>query len=79
MPRMRTRTIRRILMGASPRSEVCERLGISEQLGSDIALGKRIGATHTLVHIADVLGLSDRELGASVRENVEFSGRERLP
>ena len=57
-------------MEASPRRELCEKLGISVQLASDIALGTRVGGVRTLVGIADSLGLTDRELGASMRELV---------
>lgn len=46
-------------------------LGISTQFASDIACGVRVGGVLTLVGIADNLGLSDKELGASVREIAE--------
>lgn len=69
LPRMRT--IRQIILNASPRRELCDMLGISTQFASDIACGVRVGGVLTLVGIADNLGLSDKELGASVREIAE--------
>lgn len=64
------RTIRQVIIDASPRRDLCNRLAISVQLASDMALGERVGGARTLVRIADQLGLDDSELGASVRELV---------
>lgn len=62
------RTIVKVLREAEPRAPLCRRLRISPQYANDITKGKPIGGTQTLVRIADELGLTDQELGASARE-----------
>ena len=65
---METRTIKRVIAAADPRHELCARLGISAQYGSAIKNDQAIGGTETLAKVAGLLGFSDQEIGASVRE-----------
>lgn len=58
----------KIIRETRPRTELCRRLGITPQYASNIARGQPIGGTETLAQISARLGLSDDEIGASVRE-----------
>lgn len=62
------KTVLRILRETRPRRPLCTRLGISPQYAANIVAGKPIGGTETLAQIAARLGLTDDEIGASVRE-----------
>ena len=71
-----TRTILGVIRAAAPRTNLSAQINLSAQYLSDIMRGKPIGSTRTLVRVADVLGLSDAELGASAREMVAPSPTE---
>ncbi len=57
-------------------SEMAARLGVSQGYVSQLTTGAREPSLGALVRIADVLGVSDRELGASAREMVTHARAE---
>lgn len=61
-------TIRARFNTIKPRADLARRLHISAPYACDIAAGEPIGSTKTLARISAELGLSDADIGASVRE-----------
>lgn len=62
-------TIRDRFIAAQPRASLARLVGISPVYAHHIAMkNKPIGGTETLAQIAARLGLTDDEIGASVRE-----------